>query len=190
MPEKSGKLIVVTGPSGVGKSTIVQQVLARTGADFSISATTRQARPGEVDGRDYRFVSRDEFETMIADGALLEHADVFGHYYGTPAKPVRDALAAGRNVVLEIDVQGGLQVHEKHPDATFVLIVPPDDAELARRLNGRGTEEDDVVRRRLAQADSELEIARKSGAYEYEVVNDDLERAIDEVVELVTRESR
>ncbi len=186
--ETNGKLIVVSGPSGVGKSTITKKLLARTRATFSVSATTRRPRPGEVDGRDYRFVDRRTFEQMVAAGELLEHAEVHGEYYGTPAGFVRDALAAGRTVVLEIDVQGGVQVHEKMPEATFVLIVPPDDDELRHRLAERATESPDAADRRLARAEEELRIARESGAYEYTVVNDDLERAVREVVDIVSQE--
>jgi len=185
-----GKLIVISGPSGVGKSSIVREVLTRTGAVFSVSATTRRPRPGEVDGREYHFVDRQTFEQMIARGELLEWAEVFGDYYGTPAKQVREAIDAGKTVILEIDIQGGLQVHEKHPEATFVLILPPSEAELRRRLAGRGTEATRALQQRLAKAAEEIRTARDSGVYTHLVVNDDLERAIQEVVEIVTQESR
>ncbi len=185
-----GRLVVITGPSGVGKSTIVTMVLRRTGADYSVSATTRRPRPGEVDGKDYRFVSRDEFRRMIDAGELLEWADVFGNCYGTPAAPVRAAVAAGRTIVLDIDVQGGLQVAGKMPEAIFVLILPPSDEELARRLRGRGTESDEVVNRRLAKAQHEIRLARQSGVYTFTVVNDILEKAVDEVAAIVTGAKR
>ena len=183
-----GKLIVITGPSGAGKSSIVRDVLGRTGAAYSVSMTTRAPRPGEVDGRDYRFVSREAFEREVAAGQMLESAEVFGALYGTPAGPVRDALGAGRAVILELDVQGGLQVAEQAPDATFVLIVPPSDAELERRLRGRGTEDEDTVQRRLAKARAEMATARRSGVYNHEVVNDELERAVQEMCRLIRRE--
>lgn len=181
----SGKLVVITGPSGVGKSTIVKEVLARTGARFSVSATTRPPRPGETNGRDYYFVDRATFERMIAAGELLEWADVFGKRYGTPAGPVRQSVASGQTVVLDIDVQGGLQVARLMPEATFVLIVPPSLDELRRRLTSRGTEDAATVARRLAKADEEIRTARDSGVYKNVVVNDDLETAIRETVNIV-----
>ena len=186
----SPKLVVVTGPSGVGKSTIVQEALRRTGAAFSVSATTREPRPGEVDGREYRFLDRDTFEQMIADDELLEWAEVYGRYYGTPAEPARRAIRAGRPMVLEIDVQGGLQVAERAPDATFVLILPPDEQELARRLRKRGTEDEASFARRFGEARKEIEAAERSGVYTHKVINDDLERAIGQVVDILNQECR
>ncbi|MFP4105397.1 MAG: guanylate kinase [Phycisphaerae bacterium] len=180
-----GKLVVITGPSGVGKSSIAREALQRTGAEFSTSATTRAPRPGEVDGRDYHFVSREAFEEMIRNGKMLEHAEVFGNLYGTPMEPVTAAIAEGRTIVLDIDVQGGVQVHEKMPGATFVLVVPPGMDELARRLRGRGTEDTETVNRRLAEAEAEIRKARQSGAYDREIVNDDLETAIQEMVQII-----
>ncbi len=181
----NGKLVVITGPSGVGKGTICEAVVRRTGAAYSVSATTRPPRPGEVDGRHYRFVDRETFERMIADDKLLEWAEVFGELYGTPEAPVEEAIAAGRTVILEIDVQGGLQVHRKRPGATFVLILPPDEAELSRRLRGRGSEAPAAAERRLAKAKEEIALAQDSGAYNHVVVNDDLEAAIGRLVEIV-----
>lgn len=185
---KQGKLVVITGPSGVGKSTITNEVIRRTAAEFSVSATTRSPRAGEVDGRQYWFVDRPEFERMIAQGELLEWADVFGQFYGTPVKPVREALAAGRTMVLEIDVQGGLQVHRQMPTAEFILILPPSDEELARRLKGRGSEDARSLERRLGKARQEIAVAKGSGAYKHQVINDDLETAIRRVVEIVNEE--
>ena len=179
---------MVSGPSGVGKSTITREVIRRTGADFSVSATTRRPREGEVDARDYVFVDPGAFQQMIDRDELLEWAEVFGQRYGTPAGPVREALAAGRTVVLEIDVQGALQVHRKMPDATFLLIAPPDGAELARRLHGRGSEDAEGAAKRLEKAAQEIQAARRSGVYNHCVVNDDLEAAIARVVEIVNQE--
>ncbi len=188
-PTRRGRLFVISGPSGVGKSTIVKKVLARTGATFSVSATTRRPREGERNGREYVFVTVEAFGRMIDDNALLEWADVFGNRYGTPAEPVNDAIDAGRTVVLEIDVQGGVQVARNQPEATLILIVAPNDEELRRRLTGRGTDEPEVIARRLAKAKAEIQMARDSGAYEYEVVNDSLDEAIDAVVTIIHQES-
>ena len=186
---KRGKAVVVTGPSGVGKSTIVREVVRRTGAVLSVSATTRALRKGEVDYREYHFVDRVTFEEMVALGEMLEWAEVYGQLYGTPAYPVREAIREGKTVLLEIDVQGGLQVHEKLPTATFVLIAPPAPEVLAKRLGQRGTEDPQALERRLAKADSEMKVAGDSGVYTHHVVNDDLETAIEEVVGIVNQES-
>ena len=186
MSEK-GKLVVISGPSGSGKSTIAAEVIKRTDAKFSVSVTTRSPRPGEVAGRHYRFVSGAEFEIIRRSGELLEWAEVFGRLYGTPTKAVAEALESGQDVLLDIDVQGGMQVHDKMPSATFVLIVPPDSEELARRLCGRGTEDQAELAERLAQAKAETAAARDTGIYDHEIVNDDLERTIDQVVDIVNR---
>ena len=183
-----GNVIVVSGPSGVGKSTIVRELIERTGAVFSVSATTRHPRAGEVNGRHYVFVDRTEFEAMIAEEKLLEWADVFGELYGTPAEPLQRARDQGRNVVLEIDVQGGLQVHRRVPDAIFIFITPPDHGELARRLHGRNSDSQQVISRRLTKADEEINAAKSSGVYQHWVVNNDLQRAIRQVVDVVNQE--
>jgi len=182
-------LVVITGPSGVGKSTIVREAIARTGADFSVSATTRKPRPGEVGGREYRFIDRSTFEGMIANDQLLEWAEVFGQYYGTPREPVEKALVAGRTVILEIDVAGGKQIHTKAKDAVFVLIEPPDKETLANRLAGRGSESAQERQDRLGQAEKEMTEAKRSGVYNHCVVNDDLAGAINQVVNIIHRET-
>lgn len=185
MSDRKGKLVVVSGPSGVGKSTITRRAMKLTGAVYSVSATTRSPRPGEVDGVDYRFVTRNEFEKMIARNELLEWADVFGNLYGTPAAPVKHLTEQGKTVVLEIDVQGGVLVFKKCPHACFILIVPPSEETLRQRLAGRGTEDAESFERRLGKAKEELRIARESGAYKHTVVNDDLDEAVNEVARIM-----
>jgi guanylate kinase len=184
-----GRLIVISGPAGVGKTSLVREVLRRTGADYSVSATTRPPRAGEVDGRDYHFMDRAKFQGMVRTGQLLEWAQVFGQMYGTPQRPVREALEAGRTIVLDIDVQGAIQVHRKMPDATFILLLPPSQQELRRRLVGRGSEDAASQARRLASAEEEIATAKASGVYNHAVVNDRLEGAVQAVVDIINKES-
>jgi guanylate kinase len=187
---KSGCLIVLSGPSGVGKSTVSRQAAQRTGAVLSVSATTRPPRGGEQDGRDYRFVDVLTFKRMIDQGELLEWAQVFGNYYGTPAAPVQATLRAGKTVILTIDVQGGIQVARKRKDAVGILLVPPSQEVLRQRLSGRATEGAEALARRLAKANEELAMARTSGAYVHEVINDDLEAALQRVAAIIQQETR
>lgn len=185
---KQGCLVVISGPSGVGKTTIVRAVKDRLGGVFSVSATTRPKTVQETDGVDYFFLSEEDFEAMLDGGGLLEHAQVFGrHRYGTPRKPVEDALAAGELVILEIDVQGALQVRASAPDAYMIFILPPDEASLLGRLRGRGRDDEQAIQRRFAEAKKEIDVARSSGAYDAFVVNDDLDAAQDEACSLVDR---
>lgn len=172
----------------MGKSTVRREVLRRTGAAYSVSATTRRPRPGEHDGVDYRFVDRGTFQEMIDRGELLEFAEVYGQLYGTPAGPVTQALRQGRTILLDIDVQGALQVAGKMPNATFILMVPPDLEALAERLGARGTEDPHAASRRLAKAREEMDAARQSGVYNHVVVNDDLESAVRQVAAIVNEE--
>lgn len=184
-------LVVISGPSGVGKSTVTHRVLEReTGLQFSVSATTRAPRRGEKDGVDYHFVTRAEFEDLVLSGGLIEHAEVFGNFYGTPLAEMERARLAGRMLLLEIDVQGGMQIRRKFPAALEILIVPPSLEVLRLRLAGRGTETAEAVARRFAKADAELNVARRSGAYTSEVVNDKLERAVEDVVRLIENHRR
>jgi guanylate kinase len=180
-----GRLVVLAGPSAVGKSTVVRVLRDRVpNLLFSVSATTRDPRPGEVDGVDYHFVSRAEFDRMIDDGELLEWADIHGGLQrsGTPAAPVREALAAGRPVLVEVDLAGARAVRAAMPEAVLTFLAPPSWDVLVERLTGRGTETHDVVTRRLETARTEL--AAKD-EFDTVVVNDDVDRAVDELVSLL-----
>lgn len=182
MSEPTGRMLVISGPSGAGKSTICRKLLEDPRVQFSVSATTRKPRPGEVDGRDYRFLSRDDFRRMISEGAFLEHAEVYGNLYGTLRAPVRDALAKGKVYLLEIDVQGANQLRALGEPGLYVFIAPPDFEELRKRLVARGTEAPEVLERRLHKAEDEW---RERVNYDHIVVNDDLPRAVAEVRRLV-----
>ncbi|HVK22486.1 MAG TPA: guanylate kinase [Actinokineospora sp.] len=177
------RLTVVSGPSGVGKSSVVGE-LRKLHPDlyFSVSVTTRSPRPGEVDGAHYHFVAKSEFDRMAASGELLEHAEFAGNHYGTPRAPVEAALAAGKPAVLEIELQGARQVREAMPEAQLVMLAPPSWDVLVSRLTGRGTEEAAVVARRLAIAEDELAAAKEFDAV---VVNADVRQAANELLTLV-----
>ena len=179
-----GKLVIISGPSGVGKSTICKQVVARTDAHLSVSVTTRPQGPGEQDGREYWFISRDEFRKRIEEGSLLEYAEVFGNLYGTPRDKTEEALDAGKTVILEIDIQGGKQVKAIYPQAVMVFILPPSTKVLADRIGRRGRESGEVVARRLGGAGSEIAAAWQY--YDNMVINDDLEQAINEVIQIIS----
>jgi len=186
--ECKGKFVIVSGPSGVGKSTICRAVVERTGASLSVSMTTRAKSADEVDGKDYRFVSRDEFERRIANDEFLEYADVFGNYYGTPRENVRAAFDDGKTVILEIDVQGALKVKQICPEAMMIFILPPSQNDLAGRMNGRGRGEDEATAR-LRLDTASREIAAAWQYYENMVINDDLEQAINEVIGIIEAET-
>lgn len=180
-----GLLVVLAGPSGVGKGTVLRRVIDEVDdAEVSVSATTRDPRPGEVDGREYHFLDRPSFERLVDDGGLLEWAEYAGNLYGTPSATVRDRVATGHVVFLEIEVQGAEQVRDLDPDALLVFLVPPSRDELERRLRHRGTEADDVVAERLRVADEEL---ARQDLFDVVVVNDDVARAADEVVAAIER---
>lgn len=178
-----GHLIVISGPSGVGKSTVIQKVRAVfPSLQFSVSATTRPIRPNEVDGRDYYFVSRAAFEQMLADNDLLEHSVYVGNYYGTPVKPIRDTLDHGGNILLDIEPIGAKNVKEAFPDAVLIYIAPPSMDELARRLRARGDTSEKLVCERLARAKWESE---QTKFYDYVVVNDTVENASNQVISIL-----
>jgi guanylate kinase len=179
----AGRLFVITGPSGVGKGTLISRLLERMPElELSVSATTRPPRPGEREGVEYHFESEEDFDRMIREGRLLEHAVYSGNRYGTPRSEVEPRLAAGRSVVLEIEVQGARQIREAMPEAVQVFIAPPSPAALRKRLEGRGTDQPEAIERRLAAAEDEL-AARTEFAHV--IVNDDLDRATEDLVGLV-----
>lgn len=183
---KQGKIIILSGPSGVGKGTVLKEVMrGDPSLRFSVSATTRPIRPGEVDGVHYFFMDKPLFEKMIADGELLEYASYAGNYYGTPEKAVDDALAQGINVVLEIEVQGALQVIERRRDAISIFVAPPSFSELRYRLLNRGDTAPEIAERRLHIAEQECRTAEK---YQYIVVNDTVEHAAAEIRAILTAE--
>ena len=173
------ELFVITGPSGVGKATVLSRLLKNIDNVYvSISATTRKPRQGEVNEKDYFFMEREEFEKLIKEGKFLEYAEYVGNYYGTPAGSVNEMLKNGKDVILEIEVQGALKVKEKCPDANMVFIIPPSFSALEFRLRSRGTESDDVIAKRLEKARSEYLMVDK---YDYIVINDDIDKAADEI---------
>jgi guanylate kinase len=182
--EKTGKLVIISGPSGVGKSTICGRIVKELDAVLSVSATTRPKAASEEDGVNYRFLTKDAFEQRIRENAFLEYADVFGNYYGTPREPVEKALDEGRIVILEIDVQGALQVKKQKPGAMMIFLLPPRAETLQTRIDGRGRGEDhQTKKKRLDKASTEIAAAWQH--YDHLVVNDDLEQAVREVKAII-----
>ncbi len=171
-------MLLISGPSGCGKSTICQRLLEDDRVVFSVSATTRAPRPGEVDGRHYHVLSTDEFQARIRAGAFIEHAEVHGNMYGTLRAPMEEAIAEGKTYIVEIDVQGALQLKALDVEGIYVFVAPPDFEVLRQRLSGRGTETPEVLERRLKKAEDEY---RERVKYDHIVVNDDLERAVAEI---------
>ncbi|MBR5337209.1 MAG: guanylate kinase [Lachnospiraceae bacterium] len=169
-----GKLIVVSGFSGSGKGTVIKDILDRYGSySLSISATTRKPREGEVDGREYFFKTIEEFEKMVSEDMLIEYAKYVGNYYGTPRDYVEKQLSEGRDVILEIEIQGAMKVKERYPEAILIFLTPPSGKELIGRLKGRGTEDDSVITSRMKRA---LEEAEGVGGYDYVLVNDEIDK--------------
>ncbi len=186
MEKHPGKLFILSGPSGAGKGTICRQLLKETdNLELSVSMTTRGVRSGEIEGVSYYFTDRETFNECIERGELLEYAEVYGNYYGTPRKPVIEKLARGTDVILEIDMQGALKVKENYPDGIFIFILPPSMSELRKRLTGRGTETAEAIEMRLGETVKELSYIDK---YDYCVVNGVLEEAVARVKAIVVAE--
>lgn len=185
--DERGLLIVISGPSGVGKGTVRNALFQRDGHNlvYSISMTTRPPRDGEVDGREYYFVSREEFEKRIKNKKFLEYAEFVGNYYGTPLDKVEDSLDNGNEVVLEIEVQGAMQVRKKMKDAVFIFIAPPTMQDLKNRLNRRGTESEEIINERYQKACREVDMAHY---YDYIVVNDTVDNAADKIMAIIRAE--
>ena len=181
-----GLLVVVSGASGTGKGTVCSALLENMpDLSYSISATTRTPREGEADGVQYYFMSKEQFQEMIQEGGFLEWAEVYGNYYGTPIKKIQERLADGRDVLLEIDVQGALHVMEKCPEGVFIFLLPPSLEELENRIRGRGTETEESLAKRLGSAKKEISVGRQ---YKYAVVNDTVENAVTKIKEILAAE--
>lgn len=186
----AGLLVVISGPSGVGKTTLTHMLRDELGAVFSVSFTTRTKSAKDVEGADYHFVDVPRFRRAIEEGELLEWAEVFGNYYGTPRAPVEANLAAGRDVLLEIDVHGAIQVKRCFPHALSVFVLPPSEEELLNRLRSRRREDESVIQRRFSEARREITQARESGAYDEFVVNHELGEALEQICHIVERRRR
>jgi guanylate kinase len=181
---KKGKVVIVSGPSGVGKSTICQEIIKKLDNIYlSVSVTTRPKSDTEVDGKDYWFVSEQEFKERIEKNMLLEYAEVFGHMYGTPRDKVEQAVNEGKNVILEIDVQGAKKTQMVFPDAVMIFILPPTEKDLVKRLDNRGRDSADVTEQRLSGASDEIAAAWQY--YKHMVINEDLQQAVDECIQII-----
>ena len=186
--KRRGLLLVVSGPSGAGKGTICKELLSRRSDEItvSVSATTRDPRAGEVEGVNYFFLEKSKFKTMIGEDEFLEHAQVYDNFYGTPKKFVMDELVAGKNVLLEIDIQGAMQVREKYPEGIFLFVLPPSMKELKNRIIGRGSETAESLEKRFSSAFQEIDFIKK---YDYYIINDKVNRATDTMEAIIDAES-
>ena len=183
---RKGKTFIICGPSGVGKGTVVARLMASDPTlYFSVSATTRAPRPGEIDGKHYHFLTQEQFDEWIREDQFLEHAEFVGNRYGTPRQFIDKAMEQGRDVILDIEIQGAEQVHQKRPDTVRIFIAPPSWDELERRLIGRGTEDMDKVRSRLQRGKEEFLVAKD---FDYFVINDTVDRAVEEISAIMCAE--
>jgi guanylate kinase len=182
---QAGLLIVLCGPSGVGKSTISRILAERTGVRYAVSVTTRPKQPGDEKGKTYQHVAKEEFFRRLDNDEFLEYAQVYGDYYATPVHPTLDQLQSGLDVLLEIDVQGALQVRHAFPGALLIFVLPPDQPTLLQRLTDRGRDSEEDIQKRFRAARREIAMAKGSRAYDYMVINDDLERAVQEIMKIV-----
>ena len=185
--DERGLLIVISGPSGVGKGTVRKALfeMKNHNLTYSVSMTTRAKRPGEVDGVDYYFTTKEEFENRIKNNKFLEYAEFVGNYYGTPLDKVNEKLDSGHEVVLEIEVEGALQVKKKIPDCVMIFIVPPSKEDLYKRLKSRGTESEEIINERIEKANREF---KKAKFYDYIVVNDEVNNAADRILAIIRAE--
>ena len=183
--KQHGLLVVLVGPSGVGKSTISRRLAEKLNVWYTVSVTTRPKKPQDDDGKTYDHVDKQEFFRRLDSDQFLEYAQVYGDYYATPKHPALDHMAAGKDVLLEIDVQGALQVRYHYPDALLIFILPPDEPTLLQRLTDRGRDSADDIHKRFTAAKREIHMAKGSHAFDYMVINDNLDRAVEEIVKIV-----
>ncbi|WP_101772657.1 guanylate kinase [Peptostreptococcus faecalis] len=186
MIEKKGLLIVISGPSGAGKGTVCTEIVSKkSNIKLSISATTRSPREGEVEGVNYFFKTKSEFEEMVNKGEFLEHAKIYDNYYGTPLKAISDELEKGRDIILEIEMQGAMQIKKAYPDAVFIFMLPPSLEELKNRITGRGTETEEQIKKRFSSAFNEIKLVSD---YDYFIFNNTVEQSVEDIHNIINAE--